>query len=188
VNLYQFNGNNPAMYTDPFGLCKNADGSWRRCKVELSPEAAKLNGGATQAILDNSPEVMLALQQIADAADVDLGINVLTDDIGHDDPRHSEGLAVDIGYINGEDIGYKKSTRSGMSELAKKVQVAAATLSATLDLQMNLGPAGRYSGMDGPLSMSARTTDQHANHIHFGFGVRCDTPNPSLRGFQCLGQ
>jgi RHS repeat-associated protein len=24
VNLYQFNGNNPAMYTDPFGLCPEA--------------------------------------------------------------------------------------------------------------------------------------------------------------------
>jgi hypothetical protein len=135
-------------------------------------------------MLDNNPEIMEKLQQIADAADVDLGINVVMD-TGHQDPRHNGGFAVDIGSINGKDIGYRGTTNPGMRQLATRVQSAAAGLAAQVDLQVNLGPAGQYSGMDGPFRMNQATTAQHANHIHFGFGLECGLSNRSLRGFQC---
>ncbi len=114
LNLYQFNGNNPAMYTDPFGLCPPRD--TLPCQAYIS-DYGKANGAA---LADLQPRALEALNALAVAVGQDLGINATTNG-DHRDIRHNgrsvangkvvrhdaslSGLAVDIGEIGGVVIG-----------------------------------------------------------------------------------
>jgi uncharacterized protein RhaS with RHS repeats len=172
VNLYQFNGNNPVMFTDPFGLCKDKDGKERPCIVDVSPEG-KDNGTTLDGL---TPEVREKLQALATAADVDLGINFTTNGT-HRDKGHAAGTAVDIGYINGKDIGDNYVINAGMFELSLHVQSTAAQLGGLkynpkTGITGNLGPAGKFNGAAGPLRINDPIVRQeHTTHIHLSYAA-----------------
>jgi RHS repeat-associated protein len=173
VNLYSYAGNNPVSFDDPFGLCEGEDGKWRRCKVELSPDGRALGANMN----DLTPETKEKLQDVADAADRDLGINA-TRNGTHDDWRHSTGEGADIGFINGKDIGSGSTTAPGMRTEAGQVQAAAASLSGELRVASNLGPMGKYLGAAGPLPIqNPRLAAAHANHIHLTFNRGRGSPS-----------
>jgi len=119
--------------------------------------------GATLRVL--TPPTLAWLDRLAQEADVDIGINA-TSNGRHRDAGHYRGTAVDIGYLNNCDIGRADSTYAGMQELALRVQRAAARLGG-LQTTGNLGPAGRFSGTEGPLPIANKDLrDAHKNHIH----------------------
>lgn len=116
-----------------------------------------------------TPETLGKLQDIADAADRDLGINATTNG-EHVDWRHGLGQGVDIGFINGRDIGFRSTTFPGMESEAGRLQGIIAGMSSELRVASNLGPVGKFVGESGPLPIqSARTRDAHRNHIHVSF-------------------
>lgn len=138
----------------------------------MSPE-----GKAAGTTLDGvRPEVLAKLQELADAADVDLGINFTTNG-KHEDQGHYGGTAVDIGYLNGRDIGQGDVTNPGMTELSRQVQGTAARLGGlkynpNTGVTGNLGPAGKFNGTTGPLPINnPRTRRQHRSHIHLSYVV-----------------
>jgi RHS repeat-associated protein len=161
LNLYGFANGDPVNFGDPFGLCKTKEGKDRPCRVEISPE-----GEVMGADLDDlTPETREWLQRLADKADVDLGINSTTNG-SHLDPGHAAGTAVDIGYVNGNDIGYRDVTFEGMEALSLHVQSIAAEMGGLKDTG-NLGPAGKFIGPVGPLPINSPSIrDAHMNHIH----------------------
>jgi hypothetical protein len=168
MNKYGFGAGDPINYSDPFGLCKGPKGEKRPCKVELSAEG---RGVGTK--LENlRPEVLKKLQELADAADVDLGINFTTNG-RHTDPGHAAGTAVDIGEINGDDIGDGKVTYPGMMELSQHVQSVAGRLGGLKSdppFSGNLGPSGKFYGAEGPFRINTqRTREGHMNHIHLSY-------------------
>jgi RHS repeat-associated protein len=164
LNLYGFAGGDPVNFSDPFGLCKNEDGTVRDCKVEISPEE-KAKGASLE---DVKRETLKKLHAIAVRADVDLGLNSTTGG-EHVDKGHAGGTAVDIGWINGMDIGNGSNTNPGMLDLATKVQEAAAQL-GELKPTGNLGPAGKFIGTKGPMQIMDRIIRAaHMNHIHLSF-------------------
>ncbi len=91
VHLYEYVGNNPTMFTDPFGLCKDERGNWRRCTVTWI-------GGANADITDEARDLA---QMLADSADVDLILSSGRREGSCDDSLHNCGKAFDISAING---------------------------------------------------------------------------------------
>ncbi len=120
------------------------------------------------------PEVREKLQALATAADVDLGINFTTNGT-HKDKGHAAGTAVDIGYINGTDIGDNNRANPGMVELSLHVQSTAAQLGGLkydprTGITGNLGPAGKFNGAVGPLPINnPATRREHSTHIHLSY-------------------
>ncbi|HEY4319700.1 MAG TPA: RHS repeat-associated core domain-containing protein [Gemmatimonadales bacterium] len=166
VNLYQYNGNDPNSFSDPFGLCHDENGKPRSCTVSISAYG-KAHGASIDALM---PVVRADLQTLADAADADLGINATTNG-DHSDPGHAAGTAVDIGFINGRSIGQGSTTFPGMKAQALHVQQTAAQLGGLKLSTGNLGPAGKFVGSKGPFSMNPGTTAAHRNHIHLSYDI-----------------
>jgi hypothetical protein len=137
--------------------------------VRLSPEGVARG----ESLDDLTPETYANLVELAQEADVDLGINS-TSKGGHEDPGHAAGTAVDIGWINGQDIGNGDVTFEGMGALAEHVQKTAARLFGN-DLKRiggNLGPTGQFLNGRGPIAYGAgkdRYRRAHANHIHLSW-------------------
>jgi RHS repeat-associated protein len=115
LNLYQFNGNNPVTFSDPFGLCPQ-DKPPSPCKVYLTAY-----GREHRANLDAlKPAAREGVQRLADDAGHDIGVNATTNG-DHCDLRHNgktgpqctpqrsapelSGLAVDIGEVDGKAVG-----------------------------------------------------------------------------------
>ena len=170
LNLYEFANGDPVNFSDPFGLCKDENGKERPCKVEVSPE-----GKAAGTTLDGlRADVLAKLQELADVADVDLGINYTTNG-EHDDRGHARGTAVDIGYINRQDIGDGEKANPGMVDVSRHVQQTAAELGGLkynpkTGITGNLGPAGKFNGRTGPLPINdPKTRRQHRTHIHLSY-------------------
>jgi len=116
-----------------------------------------------------TPDTRRKLQIIADQSDRDLGVNATTNG-QHQDPRHYTGNGADIGFLNGNDIGTGSHTNAGMGAEAAHVQGTIADLSGALNVHSNLGPAGSYTGTNGPHPIqNAHLRDEHANHIHVTF-------------------
>ena len=160
-------------FSDPFGLCKDENGKDRPCKVEISADGRAL-GANMDAI---NPETRQKLQQIADAADVDLGINA-TNNGQHTDFRHYVGDGVDIGEINGQDIGTGSTTAAGMAEPSARLQSVIGGLSNELRVANNLGPAGKYLGSNGPLPINdPNLRAEHMNHVHVTFNRGYNRPS-----------
>ena len=166
-SVYGYVGADPINLSDPSGLCEDASGASRPCRVTISPEASQIGKGAS--LDDLAPGMLGALQEIADQADLDLGINAIRNGT-HQDTRHGTGYAVDIGYLDGKDIGFGATTNEGMLELALRVQAAAACLFGGDGLHSNLGPGGKYLGKDGPFPINTPSVRRaHRNHIHLSF-------------------
>ncbi len=165
LNLYGYAGGDPINFSDPFGLdCVDKDGNRRPCRVEVSPEGRTMGANLD----DLTPKTRARLHAAADAAGVDLGINS-TKNGTHADPGHAAGTAVDIGYLNGSDIGHGSRTNPGMEALSLQVQRAAASLGG-LKHTGNLGPAGKFNGTIGPLRINDPVIRaSHKNHIHLSW-------------------
>jgi hypothetical protein len=162
--LEAVSGNRGLNNTDPFGLCTDGDGKERPCRVEVSPEGKRV--GTT--LKGVNPKALARLQQLAQTVDMDFGINFTTNG-HHADPGHAAGTAVDIGYLNGKDIGNGDVTNPGMEAMALKVQAAAAKAGG-LKWTGNLGPAGKFNGTRGPLPINDPTIRaEHRNHIHLSY-------------------
>jgi YD repeat-containing protein len=166
ANLYQYNGNDPNSFSDPFGLCKDKDGNDRPCAVEMS-SYGRNNGESLSAL---APGIYDKLLAVAAEADVDLGINAIRKG-DHQDPGHAAGMAVDIGFINGHSIGYHHTTSPGMREASLGVQEAAAKLGGLKSNTGTLGPAGVFVGKSQqPTPFKNPATElEHRNHIHLSF-------------------
>ncbi len=160
-------GGDPVNNSDPFGLdCASKDGGRRACRVTVSPEGRWIGTGAK--LEDLTQQSRERIQAIADRAQVDLGINAAKNGT-HRDPGHAAGTAVDIGYINGADIGRGTQTAPGMEALSLRVQQAAADL-GDLKERGNLGPSGKFMHGTGPLPINDPTIRaQHKNHIHLSW-------------------
>ncbi len=167
TNLYEYNGNDPNSFRDPVGLaaCEDPSGKPRACQVTISPEGRVL--GASLAGLRRS--TLAHLQAVADAADVDLGLNATTN--GHHlSSAHAQGLAADIGWINGRDIGNGRHTNPGMGAIAGRVQAVANSLGGLRAVGGDLGPAGKYENGRGPLPIvNNPLRAEHMNHIHLAW-------------------
>jgi hypothetical protein len=113
--------------------------------------------------------VLLALYELADAADVDLEISSLWRPSKSDAfSWHSQGLgqAADITAVNGIDIGqwgtFNQRGGAALADGIRRVQAAAAGLPG---IRENYGPSRVTQG-------SAMRFDQlsgHLDHIHLGF-------------------
>jgi hypothetical protein len=114
---------------------------------------------------DLTPATLKYLEGVANNAGVDLGINSTMNGT-HRDSGHYAGTAVDIGYLNGKDIGHGSRTNVGMEALSRRVQQEAAEMGG-LKWTGNLGPAGKFNGLTGPLQINDPSIRaSHKNHVH----------------------
>lgn len=119
---------------------------------------------------DLAPGVLERLQVIADAAEMDLGINAVRNGTHVAGSDHYKGLAVDVGFLGGESIGVGPTTFPGMAARATQLQATAARVAGEVRLRVNWGPAGRFIQQVGPLPFGTRKDElDHRNHVHFGF-------------------
>ncbi len=164
LNLYGYAGGDPINFSDPFGLdCQSKDGGRRPCRVDISPEGRVLGAKLS----DLTPESMRRLQAIADLAEIDIGLNAVKNG-AHSDSAHYAGHAVDIGYLNGRDIGYRSTTNAGMDVLSARLQLSAAEVGG-LKWTGNLGPIGKFNGTNWAMINDSAIRDGHKNHIHFSW-------------------
>jgi hypothetical protein len=177
-------------YADPFGLCKNKDGSERKCTVYFK-------GGDINHLSESTRRALVALAQ---AADMDLGLSA-TSNGEHCDPRHNgnvrpgcrsspdpalAGHAVDISevVVDGTriDIGTAGIATSGdalraanalagramrMPEVASTIWPAGGTMSATFGGQRTAMPS---------FSVGGALWSAHQSHLHISFWTAGERP------------
>ena len=156
LNLYGFAGGDPVNFSDPFGLCVDENGNWRRCVVRWDEQASNTRISA---------RTKLTIQDLADAADVDLTLSSgFRDFTSCVRTLHACGTAVDINRINGTRVD------EASSDLVERVQSAARGFS---DVQENLGPQGLFgsprAGEPQYMFFNEELQNRHLNHIHIGF-------------------
>jgi len=136
-----------------------------------------------------NPETHAKLQRIAIAADRDLGVNATTNGRHGRNSLHYTGQGVDIGFINGHDVGRGSVTFPGMKAEAEHLQHVVAGMSAELRVTENLGPVGQFTGTAGPLPIQQQgVQDDHANHVHVGFGYGFGPTSRSFSLFEFPGR
>lgn len=86
LNLYQFNGNNPVAYTDPFGLCPDSLSSDdKKCKAwDKNAAAASADSGSTieKVVAKITPESLIPVGQCIDRyTSTPLGLGVVANTV-----------------------------------------------------------------------------------------------------------
>lgn len=158
--------NRGVTFTDPFGLCEDENGNWRRCTVTWV-------GGANADITQETRDLA---QRLADSADVDLLLSSGRREGSCDDSLHNCGMAFDISKINGVDIGQGWVYNPEAHALVQQVQNTAQRFS---EVRENFGPSGLYRSPSSgqpqawlwplwPDRRRDRLFWPHQNHIHIG--------------------
>lgn len=105
VNLYQFNGNNPVMFTDPFGLCPPRDHNPDDCsRKELNEwERTHIERGEGVAWTNVDPDLHSAVVAASIIMDAKLYVSSTDNpsDVHEPGSQHYKGKAVDISRVNG---------------------------------------------------------------------------------------
>jgi RHS repeat-associated protein len=177
LGFYTYVANNPVNNIDPTGLCVTSTGQPRPCQVTWDPQASNHNVES---------RVMEYVQEIADAADVDLTLSSGRRAEGDDcsGSRHNCGLAVDINKINDVSVGGRRGkVNPNARDLIDRVQGIALGCPFVRE---NYGPDGLWKSQDfggtpgfrgGAYQDGSYFADPgaidlwapHQNHIHLGF-------------------
>jgi len=159
LNLYQFNGNNPVTYTDPFGLCPMWWDGIPCTAYSTGADLSKLR-----------PEARSALFVLANVSGHDLGIYQATEG-PHNDPRHALGLGVDINEIDRVDVGSTGHMNAAAATLVGDVDKAAKGMN---QVRTVLGPLGHVrSDVEGGAKFErqfeGKLKADHQSHLHVTF-------------------
>ena len=175
INLYQYAGNNPAAYTDPFGLCpKDVGGDGSTDSVDDCPKEVKLAWARKHIVNTSSNDTDIAgvdtrLMDAVVRTSMDwrssVGISAGKEG-GHSiEGRHAEGGALDINMIGGVRFSDMSDTRASSVGNAFGRGIAGRLPAGSVKMLFTPGMATR-SDRTITRSSKAALIGLHRSHIH----------------------